>query len=183
MSLYIVLSLLSVICLILQFEPMTSWSEWHLEHIHHGEWWRIVTGNLTHTNLAHLAVNIAALWIIAFFFRPTSRNFTIVFITLCAIVGFFNLFTTLSIYVGLSGVLHGLFGYWALKEVFAGRKSSIFLVGALIAKVAWEQCFGPSVSTTELISADVAIEAHLSGAMGGLGMALLEKVTRRHIFG
>ncbi|CAK6713261.1 Integral membrane protein [Vibrio harveyi] len=183
MNLYTLLSIISVICLILQFEPMASLTEWHAYNIRHGEWWRIVTGNLTHTNFAHLGMNLAGLWIIGFIFRPTVRNFLIVFIILCAFVGAMNLFTNMSVYVGLSGVLHGLFGFWALNEVFDGRRSSMLLVGGLIAKIAWEQFYGPSTSTAAMIGARVAVDAHLFGAIGGLGMAGLEKLLHRRLFG
>ncbi|WP_192943683.1 rhombosortase [Vibrio diabolicus] len=183
MNLYTLLSIISVICLILQFEPMASLTEWHSYNIRHGEWWRIVTGNITHTNFAHLGMNLAGLWIITFIFRPSTRNFLIVFSLLCAFVGAMNLFTNMSVYVGLSGVLHGLFGFWALREVFESRRSSLLLVGGLIAKVAWEQIYGPSSSTAALIGANVAIDAHLFGAIGGLTMALMEKGFRRRLFG
>ncbi len=183
MNLYTLLTIISVICLALQFEPMTSLTEWNAYNIHHGEWWRIVTGNLTHTNFAHLGMNLAGLWVISFIFRPSSRNFLIVFILLCTIVGAFNLFTNMSVYVGLSGVLHGLFGFWALREVFEARRSSILLVGGLIAKVVWEQLYGPSTDTAALIGARVAVDAHLFGAIGGLGMALMEKGFHRRLFG
>ncbi|ALR16101.1 MULTISPECIES: rhombosortase [Vibrio] len=183
MNLYTLLTIISVICVALQFEPMASLSEWHAYNIRHGEWWRIVTGNLTHTNFAHLGMNLAGLWIISFVFRPSTKNFLIVFLLLCTFVGALNLFTNMKVYVGLSGVLHGLFGFWALREVFEARRSSLLLVGGLIAKVVWEQLYGPSTSTAAMIGARVAIDAHLFGTIGGLGMALLEKGSRRRLFG
>ncbi|EGQ8804533.1 rhombosortase [Vibrio parahaemolyticus] len=182
-NLYTLLTIISVICLVLQFEPMASLTEWHAYNIRHGEWWRIVTGNLTHTNFAHLGMNLAGLWVIAFIFRPSARNFSIVFLLLCAFVGAMNLLTSMSVYVGLSGVLHGLFGFWALREVFENRRSSLLLVAGLIAKIAWEQFYGPSTSTAAMIGARVAVDAHLFGAMGGLCMALIEKGFHRRIFG
>ncbi|NVC92972.1 rhombosortase [Vibrio natriegens] len=183
MNLYTLLIIISVICVALQFEPMASLSEWHAYNIRHGEWWRIVTGNLTHTNFAHLGMNLAGLWIISFVFRPSTKNFLTVFLLLCTFVGALNLFTSMKVYVGLSGVLHGLFGFWALREVFEARRSSLLLVGGLIAKVVWEQLYGPSTSTAAMIGARVAIDAHLFGTVGGLGMALLEKGSRRRLFG
>ncbi len=183
MNLYTLLTIISIICLALQFEPMSSLTEWHAYNIRHGEWWRIVTGNLTHTNFAHLGMNLTGLWVISFIFRPSTRNFIIVFLLLCAFVGTLNLFTNLSVYMGLSGVLHGLFGFWALREVFEARRSSILLVAGLVAKVVWEQLHGPSTSTAAMIGARVAIDAHMCGAIGGLGMALVEKVVHRRLFG
>ncbi|CAE6891662.1 rhombosortase [Vibrio alginolyticus] len=183
MNLYTLLTIISVICLALQFEPLTSMSEWHAYNIRHGEWWRIVTGNLTHTNFAHLGMNLAGLWVISFIFRPSTRNFLIVFLLLCTFVGALNLVTNMSVYVGLSGVLHGLFGFWALREVFEARRSSILLVAGLVAKVVWEQVYGPSTSTAAMIGARVAVDAHMFGAIGGLGMALIEKGFHRRLFG
>ncbi|MGR5237912.1 rhombosortase [Vibrio alfacsensis] len=183
MNLYTLLTILSVICLVLQFEPMASLAEWHAYNIRHGEWWRIVTGNLTHTNFAHLGMNLAGLWVISFIFRPSTRNFSIVFLMLCTFVGAANLFTNMSVYVGLSGVLHGLFGFWALREFFEGRRSSLLLVAGLIAKIAWEQFYGPSTSTAAMIGARVAVDAHLFGAICGLSMAGMEKGLHRRLFG
>jgi len=42
-------------------------------------------------------------------------------------------------YVGLSGTLHGLFAFYALKEALGGRKSSWLLVIGVMLKVASEQ--------------------------------------------
>ncbi|MDF2153582.1 rhombosortase [Vibrio sp. CAU 1672] len=179
MNLYTLLAIISLICLGLQFEPLAGMAEWHAYNIRHGEWWRIVTGNLTHTNFAHLGMNLVGLWIISFIFRPTMKNFLLVLLLLCVWVGAAILLTKMSVYVGLSGVLHGLFGYWALREVFEGRRSSLLLVAGLVGKIAWEQLYGPPMSTAALIGARVAIDAHLFGALGGLALALAEKLLKK----
>ena len=88
------------------------------------------------------------------------------------VTGVALLFSSIQIYVGLSGTLHGLFGLFALSEALNGRRSSWLLVLGLIAKIAWEQLIGPSSTTGELINARVAIEAHLAGAIAGGFMAM-----------
>ena len=75
-------------------------------------------------------------------------------------------------YVGLSGVLHGLFANLALKEALDGRKSSWLLIIGVIAKVAWELTMGASQSTSELINARIAVESHLFGVISGLLFAV-----------
>lgn len=88
------------------------------------------------------------------------------------VTGVALLFSSIQIYVGLSGTLHGLFGLFALNEALSGRRSSWLLVLGLITKIAWEQLIGPSSTTGELINARVAIEAHLAGAIAGGFMAM-----------
>lgn len=175
MNLFLLLCLVSLVCFGLQFEPLSSVSAWHLSSIVQGEWWRILTGNFTHTNFAHLMMNLAGLWAITFLFRPTSKLLLVALLLLSGWVGMGVYFTDMTLYVGLSGTLHGLFTLLAAQEWFHGRKNSRWLVFGIIAKVAWEQRFGASLGTEIWIDARVATEAHLIGLLGGLLFAALEK--------
>lgn len=173
MRLFFPLIAVSLVCLGLQFEPMTSFAEWHRQAISQGQWWRIVSGNFTHTNIAHLAMNLAGLWVISFIFKPSAKSLLLALSVVSICVGILNLFSDMTSYVGLSGVLHGLFAYFALLEVLHGRKSSGLLVLGVIAKVSWEITMGAPQSTSELIQARVAVEAHLFGLISGLLLAWL----------
>lgn len=149
--------------------------QWDHQAIISGEWWRIVTGNFTHTNLYHLIMNIFGLWIIGFIFRAQleSRSLLLIILGISTAIGSLLLLTDLSLYVGLSGVLHGLFGFYALKEYHSGRQSSLYLVIGLLIKILWEQNFGSPTGTQSLIDAPVALNAHLFGTLSGLILALL----------
>ncbi len=116
-------------------------------------------------------MNLAALWIISFVFKPTARQLLIPLLLISLAVGVMILASDMQSYVGLSGTLHGLFAYYALNEALNGRRSSWLLVLGVIGKVAWAQWFGASASTAELIGARVATEAHLAGLVGGLLLA------------
>lgn len=175
MNVYLWLCLISLLCLGLQFEPLSSATAWQLSTIEQGQWWRILTGNFTHTNFPHLVMNLAGLWAITLLFRPAVKTLLITLIILSSWIGVGMLLTDTSIYVGLSGALHGLFAYFATQEWLDGRKSSRWLVLGIIIKVGWEQYFGASLSTAEWIEARVATEAHLIGLMGGVLLALIEK--------
>ncbi|MCW8334663.1 rhombosortase [Vibrio paucivorans] len=174
MKLTFLLLATSLICLALQFEPMQAYAAWNIHSIADGQWWRILTGNFTHTNFAHLGMNLAGLWVICYLFKPSAKTLLFALVILSLFVGVGNIFTDMTTYVGLSGALHGLFGYFALQEVLQGRKGSLLLVAGLIAKVLWEHLIGASESTSAMINAKVAIEAHLSGSLGGFALALLE---------
>nr|WP_216602659.1 rhombosortase [Vibrio europaeus] len=163
---------ISLVCLGLQFEPFASQVNWQRYFILEGQWWRILTGNFTHTNFAHLGMNLAGLWVISFIFKPSPKALLFSLITVSLAVGGLNFLSSMNGYVGLSGVLHGLFAYFALQEALNGRKSSWLLVVGVLAKVGWEMTMGASASTSEIINARVAVESHLFGALSGLVLAM-----------
>ncbi|MGF1778061.1 rhombosortase [Vibrio nomapromontoriensis] len=172
-SFVIRLALILLLCVVLQIPEIQNWAMWHREAICNGEWWRIVTGNFSHTNLAHLAMNMAGLIVICYLFRPSEKALYALLALLSVSVGAGLLLTSLDAYLGLSGVLHGLFAYWALTEWLSGRKSSVWLVLGVCIKVGWESVFGASASTKDLIAANVATEAHAIGMGAGFTFALL----------
>lgn len=47
-----------------------------------GQWWRLITGNLLHTNHWHLLMNLAGLWVLLFLhhFHYRLRGLTALFI-------------------------------------------------------------------------------------------------------
>ena len=118
-------------------------------------------------------MNLAGLWIISYLFQPTRKQLISALALISLVTGLALLLSSIQVYVGLSGTLHGLFGLFALREALNGRKSSWLLVLGLVAKIAWEQLVGPSSTTGELINARVAIEAHLAGALTGGSMAII----------
>ncbi|SHG01064.1 rhomboid family GlyGly-CTERM serine protease [Vibrio gazogenes DSM 21264] len=113
-------------------------------------------------------MNLIALWLITFIFRPSARILWQQILLLGVFIGIGLFWTELYFYVGLSGILHGLFASFALSEALQGRKSSWLLVVGVCSKVFWEQYFGASETTRALIEAPVAIQAHLLGLVGGL---------------
>ncbi|EGU39384.1 hypothetical protein VII00023_05132 [Vibrio ichthyoenteri ATCC 700023] len=160
-------------CLGLQFEPFASLAAWHYDLIPAGQWLRILTGNFTHTNFNHLALNLAGLWIICFIFRPSVRSLSVLLVVISTSIGIGMLYSDVQSYVGLSGTLHGLFAYYALREALQGRSTSWLLVLGVIAKVTWELTMGASHSSMELIGSHVAVEAHLCGVVSGIIFALV----------
>ena len=176
---YPVLIFTSLLCVLFQLEPIQAWVVWDSNAIAEGQWWRILTGNFSHTNYSHLVMNLAGLWIISYLFQPSKKQLVLALLVISLVTGIALLFSSIQIYVGLSGTLHGLFGLFALREALNDRNSSWLLVIGLIAKIAWEQFVGPSSMTGELINAHVAIEAHLAGAMTGGFIAIVSFLTNR----
>lgn len=124
-------------------------------------------------------MNLAGLWIISYLFQPSKKQLVLALLVISLVTGIALLFSSIQIYVGLSGTLHGLFSLFALSEALNGRRSSWLLALGLIAKIAWEQLIGPSSTTGELINARVAIEAHLAGALAGGFISIASFLTSR----
>ncbi|ABV87670.1 rhombosortase [Shewanella pealeana] len=137
-----------------------------------GQWWRLLTGNLLHTNAWHLYMNLAGLWVILALHEQhyQAKGFSVLFFILCLMqgIGLLVFYPSLIGYVGLSGMLHGLFTYGAVLDIRNGLKSGYLLLLGVFLKVAYEQYFGASIEMTQLIDARVATEAHLVGLISGL---------------
>ena len=166
--------LLIILCAVLfLFEPQAShYLAFDRMQIEQFQWWRLLTANLLHTNANHLLLNliaVALLWALhGQYFR--LGQYTLMFFILCIsttllIYGFAK---QLQWYVGLSGVLHGVFLIGAYFDIKQGMKTGwLLLIGVLI-KVGHEQIFGASQDIADLINATVAIDAHLFGTISGL---------------
>jgi rhomboid family GlyGly-CTERM serine protease len=140
--------------------------------ISQGELWRAFTGHFFHTNGIHLLLNLAALillWALHGHFY-TLKNYSLLFITSALIcsAGLFYFSPEIHQYVGLSGVLHGIFVFGALMDIRHKDKTGYLLFIGVWLKIAHEQFYGASEQVSTLIDANVAIDAHLWGAIGGL---------------
>lgn len=149
-----------------------------------GEFWRGFTGHFLHTNFNHYALNISAvvlLWALHGQYYNLI-NYSLVFIV-SAITTTFGVYLyspEITQYVGLSGILHGVFIWGAIKDIEHKEKTGVILLIAVIGKVVYEQLYGASDNVASLISANVAIDAHLWGMIGGgvVGLFSLFKLTK-----
>jgi rhomboid family GlyGly-CTERM serine protease len=165
--------LIVIISIILTLtEPMSSdLLAYDRNQLNGFQWWRLITGHFLHTNSIHLVLNIAGLtllWALHGHYYCTSR-YLIMFLFLClgTSCGLYLLAPKMQWYVGLSGVLHGLFiigAYFDIRQKF--KTGWLMLVGVWI-KVIHEQIYGASEDVAQLIAANVAIDAHLFGTITG----------------
>lgn len=142
-----------------------------------GELWRIFTGHLLHTNAYHLLLNLAALimlWALHGRFY-SIKNYSALFLFCCVSTSVGVFFTSPSLiqYVGLSGVLHGIFVFGAIMDIVSKDKTGYLLFLGVWLKIAHEQIYGASEDVSSLIEANVAVDAHLWGAIGGLLFTLV----------
>lgn len=146
-----------------------------------GEWWRLVTGHLVHLGPAHMLLNSAALAMLTWLFANDLRAWQWLVILLCSVaaidIGFLLWEPQLEWYVGLSGVLHGLFAAAALARCWRRERDGYWLLAGLILKLLWEQTFGPTPFTAESSGGPVVVNAHLYGALGGAAATLIALFT------
>lgn len=142
-----------------------------------GEWWRVLSGHLVQGNLAHWALNMLGLILILIIFpdRISWRGLgaPMLLSALAVSGGLFFMNPEILWYVGLSGVLHGLFAACAARELLAGSKIFASALALLAAKIIYEQIMGPLADTQMLTGLPVVVDAHLYGAVSGLAYALI----------
>ena len=136
------------------------------------EYWRLVTAHLVHLGWAHLLLNLAGFLMVWILFSRAFSAPAWLLIALSSIaaidLGFLFLDPGLRWYVGLSGVLHGLFVAGAVGECWRGIKDGYLLLAFVVAKLLWEQLVGPVPLTQETSGGPVIVNAHFYGAIGGL---------------
>ncbi len=144
-----------------------------------GELWRLLSGNLVHLGWSHMILNTLGLGLIWGLFWNTFETRIWPLITLISALsvtlGLYWFIPQLTWYVGLSGLLHGLFVAGAIGGMRRGDHREAILLIAIIGKLIWEQLYGPLPGTSEMAGGPVIVESHLFGAIGGALAALIFK--------
>jgi rhomboid family GlyGly-CTERM serine protease len=148
-----------------------------------GEVWRLVTGHFVHLSTTHLAMNLAALAVLGMLFTSRLGRLDWAGATIVAILvidaGLFWLDQNVPWYVGLSGVLHGLWAAGGCKSFDRRYATSWLLMLALIGKLAWEYWLGAIPLSAASVGGPVLAQAHLYGALGGATWFAIDKAFRR----
>ena len=132
-----------------------------------GEFWRLWTGSLVHTNYWHLSMNLAGFWMLSLIQQHSPGKWRllgqILFLTTCVGGGLWLLSPGVVWYVGFSGVLYGLFLLSGI-HLLARREwlaASVILLG-VCGKTVWDWQTGGTSPTAGLIEAPVIYAAHLT---------------------
>lgn len=137
-----------------------------------GQIWRLLTGHLVHLGWSHWLLNSLGLLIIWALLEPEQQNWrSLVLLLACCLltgIGLFLFSPQVGWYVGLSGALHGLLvagmlRLWPRQPVFA---TVVLLV--LLAKLVWEQVYGPMPHSVRAAGGPVVVDAHTWGALAGV---------------
>lgn len=137
-----------------------------------GAFWRLFSGHLVHLGWAHLWLNLVGLWLI---WVIAGDALSVIgwwlLLLLCALftsLGLLLFNPELQWYVGLSGILHGLMLAGLVTRLVVDRRPDVLLLlVVLVAKLAWEQYYGPLPGSEASVGATVVVDAHLYGAIAG----------------
>ncbi|WP_051219883.1 rhombosortase [Rheinheimera baltica] len=166
--------LLAATMLLLALLPGSWQATLYFDHlgIDKGQYWRLITGHLLHSNYWHLLMNSAGLAMVMllhgryFSYGQLALQWLLCGLAISAGLYFFSI--DIQIYVGLSGLLHSMLILGAIKDIQLNMTTGWLLLLGIIGKVSWEQWQGPDAELAQLINANVAIDAHLYGVISGL---------------
>ena len=168
---------LIIVALWLGGNDWVSALEYHREKIAAGEFWRILTGHLVHTNTWHMLLNLASMLFIGLLFGTllTAQVWVLAFL-FCALAvsaTYWFISPQYIVYVGLSAALYGIIIIGALQDL----KHNQLIAGALVifvtGRVIWQQFDGASESLSDMVESRVAVESHLYGLIAGYVYSLL----------
>ena len=148
-------------------------------------WWLLFSGHLVHFDWLHWLLNMTGLAIVAFFFSNygTLWQWLLVLLVSALVVGLGIHWYRPDVitYVGLSGVLHGLFMFGALREISRYPLSGYLLLALLVAKLAYEAFVGVMPYSEQMTAARVITDAHLYGGIAGAGCYFMLRISRQFL--
>lgn len=134
-----------------------------------GEWWRLLSGNFVHLGWYHWFLNELGL-IVLVLLCPESlsplvwtRRVLLLSVGMSLCLYFFV--PRLHSYVGMSGVIHGLFVLGLMPQVLKKDLIALGCLLYLLGKVGYELFAGAPVSDEQAIGGSVVTESHLYGSI------------------
>jgi rhomboid family GlyGly-CTERM serine protease len=153
-------------------EPVRALLSYDRGGLARGEWWRLLSAHFVHLDAEHAFLNglgVILMW--ALFARDYSA-WRWAAIYLCASLaisaGLWWLNPQLEWYVGASGALHGVMTAGTLAHLRRRDLDGWILAAFIVAKLSYEQFAG---SMPFAGASNTVVDAHLYGAIGGLGLA------------
>ena len=143
-----------------------------------GQWWRLLTDNFVHLGWWHLLLNELGLLVLVLL-CPDALSWgvwlrRVVLIGIGMSLGLYLLVPRVSWYVGMSGLIHGLFALGLGRQVLKDR--DLIAAGCLaylVGKIGWELATGVPVSDEAALGGHVLVESHLYGTLSAVAYGLI----------
>lgn len=163
--------------LVMIFEPLSAdLLRYQSSEVSNGQWWRLFTANLCHSNWNHWLLNVAGLWLMDLFYQPVlSSKIRTNLLLFCMLLNvmMLHLFMNIHWYVGLSGALHGYLIGGALLSWNKAKLLNAAIIAVTLIKLVAESLWQINLATEQLIGANVLEEAHSFGAVAAVIFASL----------
>ena len=157
--------------------PHGEWLRYSRMAIEQGQFWRLLTAHLVHYDVAHATLTAAGLILLWLLFVADARPRQWAVVTLVSAlsisIGLWYQHPEIEWYLGLSGVLHGLWAAASLSAIVRWRLEALVSGSLLAAKLMFEQHYGALSDPLLGHTLHVVVEAHVYGTLGGLSAALL----------
>lgn len=143
------------------------------ELVEDGQWWRIVSGQLVHNNLAHLFPNMTALVLCRLLLIAGCSEREFIFNLFCCTVLtgvlIHILLRSYAYYLGISAVVYGMLFVGAVSLIRA-RHYWAWAVLLILALKLMRDYFAPETlaGVAARIGVPVAVEAHFVGVLAGV---------------
>lgn len=164
----------AALCLVLQAggDSAQELFQFQRDALAQGQIWRLFTGHFIHLGWPHALMNLAGLGLVVYLLGEGLGAGSFLGLILASVLavdaGLWFLEPELQWYVGLSGVLHGLFAGLLLFQWSCRGERYLWLILLLSVKLAWEGTVGSLPMTANLAGGPVVTVAHLYGALGGV---------------
>ncbi|MBI3171123.1 MAG: rhombosortase [Hydrocarboniphaga effusa] len=137
-----------------------------------GQWWRLLSANFVHLGWWHLFLNELGLLVLVLL-CPERLSWAVwarrvLLLGLGMSLGLYFFVPGIRWYVGMSGLIHGLFVLGLGRQVMQKDLIAAGCLAYLIGKIAWEMVSGVPVSDEAAIGGTVLVESHLYGALSAL---------------
>jgi rhomboid family GlyGly-CTERM serine protease len=140
-----------------------------------GQWWRLLSDSLVHLGWWHLVLNLLSLVLLVLLcperLPPAEWLRRLLVLGLGMSLGLYFLAPAVQTYVGLSGVIYGLFVLGLGRQALRRDEIAIACLVFLAARIAWELVNGAPASETRLIGGSVVAQSHLFGVCAALAYA------------
>lgn len=176
---------LITICTLLMLgdDPLTAALRYERAAIFQGEIWRLLSGNFVHLGWPHLGMNLAGMiliWLLFGRLLPLRQWLVVLLVSALGVgLGLLLFNPAIEWYVGLSGLLHGLFIVGIAASLSKDRHAEWLLLLFLVGKLIWEQVYGALPGSSDTAGGAVIVDAHLYGAISGLLLAVIAYGFRR----
>lgn len=139
-----------------------------------GEYWRLLTCNFVHLGAWHWVLNVLSLVILTVL-CPEKLPLRVWLLRLLVLglavgVGLHAWVPAVGSYVGLSGMIYGLFCLGLGRQAWRGEWIAIVALLIVVVRIGTELAGGVPASEARLISGRVVPESHLFGALAALGL-------------
>lgn len=142
---------------------------WDRSAIEAGEWWRLWSGNFVHLGLWHAFLNALGVLVLVLL-CPESLSWQvwarrILVLSFGMSLGLYFFVPGVTAYVGMSGVIHGLFVLGLMPQVLKKDLIALGCLLYLVGKIGWELYAGAPVSDEAALGGKVLVESHLYGTL------------------